>query len=170
MAALSAIRRWEPYTYFGKDEVFQFKGVAYKVLEGFLTSKDFEPEDSRYTVTDLSNYVIDLEINDDNELVATFADNTTKTVGAVTGGGGGSNYYGVIERLVVTAPNVLSTPNQEIDVTKPVKLSINGLAYYSVSVPAPFTVAADSLTWSAANAGFPLDTADSVVIEYMREH
>lgn len=47
-----------------------------------------------------------------------------------------------------------------------VVLYVNGKAESSVESPAPFTVATKAITWSAANAGYNVETTDTVVAEY----
>ncbi|MBD2090380.1 hypothetical protein H6F67_10990 [Microcoleus sp. FACHB-1515] len=48
-----------------------------------------------------------------------------------------------------------------------VKLFVNGVQYDAIRSPVVLTLNAKTLTWSAANAGFSLDSSDRVTAEYV---
>lgn len=47
-----------------------------------------------------------------------------------------------------------------------VKLFVNGVKYDSVRSPAVLSLSSKTIAWSAANAGFGLDSNDRVTVEY----
>ena len=160
-------QRWEPRTNYNKDDRFIFKGVTYRVLEALVTGLAFDDNDSRY-IEDYTQVIANITINSDDRLIVTYDDGTTADIGAVGGGSGSANL--VTERLIVTGTNVLSTPNYQIDTTKPVKLYINHLVYASINVPTLFNVAEGGITWiwTEAQSGFDLVPSDNVFIDYTR--
>lgn len=164
--SIANVKRWEPRTSYVRGDQFKFRGTIYEVKEAFVSGIDFDYNDDRYEVT-AAPHITKLEVID-GVLTAFFEDSSEEPIGRMEGGGGGPSYYGVIERLVVTGANTLSTPNNEIDTTEPVKVTVNHTTYFSVEQPAPFTVATDAITWNETNAGFALDMSDSVVIEYTK--
>lgn len=84
------------------------------------------------------------------------------------GSGGGSSAPATsrAELLTVTALNTVSALTAAPNVTKQVKLNVNGQIVSSLASPATFSVAGTTITWSAVNAGYSLVTTDSVVAEY----
>lgn len=48
-----------------------------------------------------------------------------------------------------------------------VKLFVNGIQYGAIGATPPFSLSGKTLTWSAANAGFTLDSGDRVLAEYV---
>lgn len=47
-----------------------------------------------------------------------------------------------------------------------IKLFVNGVKYDSVRTPTVLSLSGKTITWSAANAGFGLDSNDRVTVEY----
>lgn len=70
------------------------------------------------------------------------------------------------ELLTVTALNTLSALTTAPNLTRQIKINVNGQMVSSLLSPAPFTVAGTTVTWNAVNAGFSLATTDQVVAEY----
>ncbi|NJR38530.1 MAG: hypothetical protein HC781_06385 [Leptolyngbyaceae cyanobacterium CSU_1_4] len=80
-------------------------------------------------------------------------------------GGGGSKLFR--ERLTIatqnTVPVLAKTPDQAYNLV----LIINGLEYSTLGGgSAPMSVSGKTVTWSASNAGFNLDTTDKVDASY----
>ncbi|NJL23676.1 MAG: hypothetical protein HC895_27395 [Leptolyngbyaceae cyanobacterium SM1_3_5] len=62
-----------------------------------------------------------------------------------------------------TVPALAHTPINAASV----KLFVNGIHYGAIGANAPLSVNARAINWSAANAGFPLDSNDRVIAEYV---
>lgn len=62
-----------------------------------------------------------------------------------------------------TIPPLTFTPANAASV----KLFINGVQYGAIGANAPLSLSGKTLTWSAANAGFTLDSNDRVQTEYV---
>jgi hypothetical protein len=78
--------------------------------------------------------------------------------------GGGA--AAILEQLTVTATNVLSNISQAPNYPTKTILFINGKAEAAITTPAPFTLAGNVVTWNSTNAGYILETTDTVAIEY----
>jgi hypothetical protein len=71
----------------------------------------------------------------------------------------------VQQAVAVTAPNTLAALSQSVTGTM-FLLIVNGQTLVSVGGSPPFTVSGTTVTWSATNAGFALQTTDTVVAVY----
>ncbi len=69
------------------------------------------------------------------------------------------------EQLTVTGANALSALTNAPDGRK-TTLNVNGVVVPGGGASPAFTVAGKSVTWSAANAGYALDTSDTVFATY----
>ena len=74
-------------------------------------------------------------------------------------------YRETSEALTVTAANTLSNLAYAPTGAK-TQLIVNGIVYMPNGASPPFTVSGKAITWSAANAGFPLATTDEVKAAY----
>lgn len=70
------------------------------------------------------------------------------------------------ERLTIATQNTIPALSKTPSSGSLVKLFINGIQYDNFGASAAFSVSAKTVTWSAANAGFTLDTTDKVTVEY----
>lgn len=71
------------------------------------------------------------------------------------------------ERLTVTAPNTLANLTELPDDTDNIVLFVNGVVVDRFGGgSAAFTIAVQTITWSAANAGYALATTDIVTAQY----
>src|SRR5690606_37896541 len=124
--------------------------------------------DSRYRPVKQSTAGRSIEsmtVNNDGDLIINYDDGTSQNAGRLPSG---TPNLSVTERLVVSSTNVLSLPNNTIDVTKPATLVINHLTYTSVDVPPAFTMSANSLTWSPETGGLDITETDIVSFHYSR--
>ena len=69
------------------------------------------------------------------------------------------------EQVTVTGANALSNVTNTPDGRK-VTLNVNGVVVPGGGASPAFTVAGKVITWSAANAGYALDTGDTVFATY----
>lgn len=72
-----------------------------------------------------------------------------------------------IEALTIATQNTVPDLSKTPITASEVILFVNGVANSSQETPAPFTVAGKVVTWSAANAGFNLETTDEVLADYL---
>lgn len=59
-------------------------------------------------------------------------------------------------------PNLTFTPDQNYNI----QIIVNGVSHSTQESPTPFTVSGKVVSWSAANAGYSLDTSDKVIVRY----
>lgn len=176
MAQVSDLIAWKGNMFVKRGQVIQWKGIPYRVLSDHKTPPIFNLNDSRLVV-DLTSGggggtgpagrgVEDATVNEDGDLIITYTDDTLHNAGHVVGVDGSDKF--ILAEALTVATDQPSATAFPIDGTKPVVVYVNGLAYASVSTPAPFTVAASTITWDDANAGIALDSNDSVFVAYTR--
>jgi hypothetical protein len=85
---------------------------------------------------------------------------------AIPAAGASSVLPEVNEVIAVTAQDTLASLASLPVTNSAMRLSINGQIFSSVESSPAFTRSGQALTWSAANAGFSLDTTDSVIAYY----
>lgn len=84
--------------------------------------------------------------------------------GSCGGGGGGLGANIKVDTLTIVSTNVV--PNLSQNAGNFVQLVINGGTYTNVGTNPAFTVVGTAVTWSAANAGFSLNSGDNVKAVY----
>lgn len=75
-----------------------------------------------------------------------------------------------LERLLPSAQNTLPSLTKTPTSATTLKLIVNGLVYDSLGGLGAFytaNISTKAITWSAANAGFSIDTTDRVIAEYL---
>ncbi len=70
------------------------------------------------------------------------------------------------EKLTVTALNTVSSLSLAPNVPANVKLIVNGKTEFATGASPAFSTSSTAVTWSASNAGYPLETTDSVYASY----
>lgn len=70
------------------------------------------------------------------------------------------------EKLTVTSTNTLSNLGNIPGYATRTKLDVNGKIEYPIGVSPAFTVSSNTIVWSAANAGYNLETTDEVFVTY----
>lgn len=110
--------------------------------------------------------------NTTGTLLKECGDPTTITAGPGIQVSGSAGAYTVslriqTDKLSVTSTNTLSALSATYAGTF-FLLIVNGQTLNTVGASPPFTVSGTAVTWSAANAGYNLETTDSVVAVYSR--
>lgn len=71
-----------------------------------------------------------------------------------------------IEKLTVTATNVISNISQAPTFPEKALMLVNGIFYDSLGSDGAFSISGTTITWLSANIGFDIQTDDRVLIRY----
>ncbi|QIG70378.1 hypothetical protein EVB87_278 [Rhizobium phage RHph_N28_1] len=169
-AQVSDLSAWRPGIFVKAGEVLQWKSLAYKVLSDHRTPPLFNPWDSRLAIVidgggsgGSGRGVDSVDINEDNDLIISYTDGTLHNAGhldippAVV--------LPTMEALTVNSGTLQPSATSQAIGTGPVVLYVNGVAYFSISSPAPFTVAGSQITWNEPG-GLELAASDTLVVQY----
>ncbi|QXV74252.1 hypothetical protein [Rhizobium phage RHEph12] len=166
-AQVSDLSVWRPNVFVKTGQTLQWRGIAYRVISDHRTPPLFNPWDSRLTI-DINQSggsgrgIESIVLNEDNDFIVTYTDGTMENVGHIDIPAAAS---AVVEALTVNSGTLQPSATSQAIGTGPVILWVNGVAYFSVSSPAPFTHTGSQITWNEPD-GLALSASDVLVVQY----